>query len=193
MTDETLAVSPVNKALSLAEALDFPTRKLVCVTLDNPLLTRLAAASDIGESTWRSFSDWMESAGTEDDRLRELRQEYYSLFLRPASSLSVYLHDWYPDRPAQELLGDLRRFLDSVALAKARDFRSGQDHISLVLEVLAFLVSENREEVARFNTLYLRPWFGVFASRLHDQARSPFYIAAARLAGGLERELEDLV
>ncbi len=193
MTEKALAVSPVNKALSLAEALDFPTRKLVSVSPDNPLLARMAAASDIEESIWRSFSDWMESAGAENERLRELRKEYYFLFLRPATSLSVYLHDWYPDRPTHELLGDLRRFLDSMALAKAQDFRSGQDHISLVLEALALLVSQNREEAVRFNALYLRPWFRVFVSRLGDEARSPFYVAAAKLAGGLERELEDLM
>ncbi|GMR22178.1 MAG: hypothetical protein BMS9Abin37_0510 [Acidobacteriota bacterium] len=193
MTDQVVAISPANKSLALAEALDFPTLDLVRLSPDNPLLVRLATAESIEESIWRDFSHWMEATGSPEQRLRELRRDYYYLFLRAERDISVYLHDWYKDLPAHELLSGLRQFLDSVKLSKAGGFRSGQDHISLVLEALAHLSLANPGEAIRFHKLYVEPWFGVFASRLGSEARSPFYLAAAKLAGGLERDLETLV
>jgi len=190
MTDRAVMISPANKALALAEAIDFPSMELVQISPDNPLLARLAMAEDIENSTWNDFSRWMETQSTAEERLRELRRNYYDLFLRAGCHLSVYLHDWYKDLPAHEVLSGLRQFLDSVELSKASSFRSGQDHISLVLEALAHLTLTDPGEALRFKKHYVEPWFGVFASRFGSEARSPFYLAAAKLAGGLERDLE---
>ena len=194
MTDQAVVISPANKALALAEAVDFPSLELVRLSPDNPLLARLAMADedDIVGSTWHDFSQWMEATGSAEERLSELRRDYYYLFLRTERDLSVYLHDWYKDLPAHEVLSGLRQFLDSVELSKATGFRSGQDHISLVLEALAHLSLADAGEATRFKKHYVEPWFGVFASRLGSEARSPFYLAAAKLAGGLERDLEAL-
>ena len=192
MTQAAFVSSSAHKALSLAEALDFPRLDLVRLSPENPLLRRLAVTQDLEEDIWRDVTTWMETDTSAVGRLRELRREYYRLFLRTERGLSVYLHDWYPDLPAHEFLSDWRQFLDSIQLVRTTGWRNGADHVSLCLEAFAHLALSDPSRVTRFRKVYLEAWFNVFAGRLGNEARSPFYRAAARLAGGLGRDLEAL-
>lgn len=192
MTRAAFVSSSAHKALSLAEALDFPRLDLVRLSTENPLLRRLAVTQDLEEDIWRDVTSWMETDTSAVERLRELRCEYYRLFLRTEPGLSIYLHDWYPEVPAHQFLSDWRQFLDSIQLVKTTGWRNGADHVSLCLETLAHLALCDHSELSRFKRVYLEAWFSVFAARLGSEARSPFYLAAAKLAGGLGRDLEAL-
>lgn len=162
---------------------DEPTFACVSALKSSPL--REHSTKNIGkkersamEASAGRFNAYLQSMPTKDLH-QQLRYEYADLFLNagpnpvfPYASVHVSRTPVVQQKP----LFDLRRTLRSLDLHTDPAFKDLDDHISVELEVCAFLLGQdNTERYARFFTETLMEWALTFCDQLHDAAMSPFY------------------
>lgn len=120
--------------------------------------------------------------------LEDLYNEYYLLFVDPysehplATTLSHYIdgHSYGPS------LARLRGFLQQAGLTKDKKFSESEDSLVVMLDVLATLVEEEKNDYenarllqARLLAGYLEPFTCKFTAALGKNRETEFYAACA--------------
>jgi TorA maturation chaperone TorD len=157
---------------------------------DADTLSRIAAlkgdASDLGMAHVE-----LASAATDD---RAVSKEFFDLFtglgrgeLLPYAS--YYLTGFLHERP----LARVREDLDALGIERAGVSREPEDHIAILLEVMAGLARGDFEaefsEQARFFERHLKPWAARMFADLEMSQSANFYRAVGRV-GRIFMELE---
>ena len=131
--------------------------------------------------------------GLEDDLDEDaIVWEYRRLFVGPAHKAAAPWGSVYTDKDGV-MFGaswvELRNWMRTNGLAVSEErSREPEDHIGLMLELMAWLAEERPELVADFLRLHLLTWAGHFLALMEDVAQHPFFealaiLTAASLAG----------
>jgi TorA maturation chaperone TorD len=164
-------------------------------------------------SRWRGFiaalsdepvNPMMDSAVSEllgllsETKLDEIRDEYYELFTNPFSgdTVKTNLSHYIDGHSFGQSLVDFRGFMMDVGLARKKDVDETEDSLVFMLDVLAALIEEekeNPEEVRIRQTEliheYLNPLTDHFHTALQENDRARFYeVCAGFLAGYVDLE-----
>ncbi len=135
-------------------------------------------------------------------KLREIRDEYYDLFVDPYSEYRVpTTASWYLDgRNFGPSLVRFRAFLMETAIIRKETVEESDDAIAVLLDTMITLIEEEgdtaagREAQEHLLASFLGPACSRFAEALHHSPRADFYGACADfLAGYLELEAGLLV
>ncbi|MBS5449888.1 MAG: Tat proofreading chaperone DmsD [Coriobacteriia bacterium] len=113
-----------------------------------------------------------------------LAREYRRLFIGPAPKPAPPWGSVYTDRECVvfgETTLELRTWMRLNGIARATDDHTPEDHIGLMLALLAYLAREKPEIVAEFLKLHLLTWSSHFLGELEDAAEQPFYRGLAHL------------
>ncbi|MEG0072820.1 MAG: Tat proofreading chaperone DmsD [Raoultibacter sp.] len=132
-----------------------------------------------------------EGLGSED-----LIWEYRRLFIGPAPKPAPPWGSVYTDRECV-VFGEsclaLRQWMREVGIQREADDQTPEDHIGILLLLMAWIVQNKPELVEDFLRLHVLPWSSHFLEALADAAEQPFYEGLARLTRasleGLQREL----
>ncbi|MDO4890650.1 MAG: Tat proofreading chaperone DmsD [Coriobacteriaceae bacterium] len=136
--------------------------------------------------------------GLEDDLDEEaIIWEYRRLFVGPAHKAAPPWGSVYTDKDGVMFGGSwvaLREWMRENGLAVAEgESREPEDHIGLMLEMMAWLAQERPELVGPFLQLHLLPWAGHFLARVEEVSQHPFFEGLARLTAaslsGIQAEL----
>ena len=123
--------------------------------------------------------------------------EYRRLFIGPGKKPAPPWGSVYTDRECV-VFGEstlaLRQWMRETGIRRMVDEKTPEDHIGLTLELLAYLVQNNPEEVEPYLANHLLTWSSHFLEELSVAAEHPFYAALADLTRasleGLQEELE---
>lgn len=128
----------------------------------------------------------------------ELMWEYRRLFVGPARKPAPPWGSVYTDKDmvvfgaSTMALRDWMRHA-GVAMAKGSSDEP-EDHIGIMLELLAWLAQEHPELIAEYLTDHLLPWSSHFLDQLEEAADHPFYEGLAALTRasleGMQEEFE---
>jgi TorA maturation chaperone TorD len=159
---------------------------------DADTLSRIAAlkgdASDLGMAHIKLAS----AATAADDRA--ISKEFFDLFIGLGRGellpyASYYLTGFLHERP----LARVREDLDALGIERAGVSREPEDHIAILLEVMAGLARSDFEaefsEQARFFERHLKPWASRMFADLEMSRPANFYRAVGRV-GRIFMELE---
>jgi TorA maturation chaperone TorD/DNA-binding transcriptional regulator YdaS (Cro superfamily) len=159
---------------------------------DTDTLARVAAlkgdASDLGIA----HIELAAAAATADDRA--VSKEFFDLFIGLGRGdvlpyASYYLTGFLHERP----LARVREDLEALGIERAGTSREPEDHIAILLEVMAGLARAEFEaglaEQARFFERHLKPWAARMFADLEMSATANFYRAVGRV-GRVFMELE---
>ena len=159
---------------------------------DADILSRVAAlkgdASDLG----MAHIELAAAAAALDDRA--VSKEFFDLFIGLGRGdllpyASYYLTGFLHERP----LARVREDLDGLGIERAGSSREPEDHIAILLEVMAGLARGDFEadlsEQARFFERHLKPWAARMFADLEMSQAAHFYRAVGR-AGRVFLELE---
>jgi len=159
---------------------------------DADTLSRVAAlkgdASDLGVAHIELAS----AAAAADDRT--VSKEFFDLFIglgrgELLPNASYYLTGFLHERP----LARVRDDLDLLGIERAGSSREPEDHIAILLEVMAGLARGDFEadiaEQARFFERHLKPWAARMFADLEMSRAANFYRAVGRV-GRVFMELE---
>ncbi|MEG1398112.1 MAG: Tat proofreading chaperone DmsD [Raoultibacter sp.] len=132
-----------------------------------------------------------EGLGSED-----LIWEYRRLFIGPAPKPAPPWGSVYTDRECV-VFGEsclaLRQWMREVGIQREADDQTPEDHIGILLLLMAWIVQNKPELIEDFLRLHVLPWSSHFLEALADAAEQPFYEGLARLTRasleGLQREL----
>ncbi|MEG0070925.1 MAG: Tat proofreading chaperone DmsD [Raoultibacter sp.] len=132
-----------------------------------------------------------EGLGSED-----LIWEYRRLFIGPAPKPAPPWGSVYTDRECV-VFGEsclaLRQWMREVGIQRATEEQTPEDHIGILLLLMAWIVQNKPEVLEDFLRLHVLPWSSHFLEALTDAAEQPFYEGLARLTRvsleGLQREL----
>ena len=121
------------------------------------------------------------AAGAEDEALV---WEYRRLFVGPAPKPAPPWGSVYTDREcvvfgASTL--ELRRWMRGRGIARLADDRTPEDHIGLMLALMAHLALNRPEDLDAFLREHLLTWSSHFLDELAEAAAHPFYEGLARL------------
>ena len=157
---------------------------------DADTLSRIAAlkgdASDLGMAHIEL------AAAAADDR--DVSKEFFDLFIGLGRGellpyASYYLTGFLHERP----LARVREDLDALGIERAGVSREPEDHIAILLEVMAGLARGDFEaefsEQARFFERHLKPWAARMFADLEISSSAKFYRAVGRV-GRIFMELE---
>jgi TorA maturation chaperone TorD/DNA-binding transcriptional regulator YdaS (Cro superfamily) len=167
-------------SLLLGKAPDADTLKRVA--------TLKGAASDLGIA----HIELAAAAAATDDRT--VSKEFFDLFIGLGRGellpyASYYLTGFLHERP----LARVREDLNALGIERAGTSREPEDHIAILLEVMAGLARNDFEaefaEQARFFERYLKPWAARMFADLEMSPSARFYRAVGR-AGRVFMELE---
>ena len=159
---------------------------------DADTLSRVAAlkgdASDLG----MAHVELAAVAAAADDR--SVSKEFFDLFIGLGRGdllpyASYYMTGFLHERP----LARVREDLDGLGIERAGISREPEDHIAILLEVMAGLAQGEFEadfaEQARFFDSHLKPWASRMFADLEMSASAKFYRAVGRV-GRVFMELE---
>ena len=120
--------------------------------------------------------------GIEDD---DLVWEYRRLFVGPAPKPAPPWGSVYTDRECV-VFGEstlaLRAWMRSRGIARLVDDKTPEDHIGLMLVLMAWIVRNQPADLDDYLRLHLLPWSSHFLDELTEAAKQPFYEGLARLA-----------
>ena len=120
--------------------------------------------------------------GIEDD---DLVWEYRRLFVGPAPKPAPPWGSVYTDRECV-VFGEstlaLRAWMRAQGIARLVDDKTPEDHIGLMLELMAWIARKQPADLDDYLRLHLLPWSSHFLDELAEAAKQPFYEGLARLA-----------
>ena len=120
--------------------------------------------------------------GIEDD---DLVWEYRRLFVGPAPKPSPPWGSVYTDRECV-VFGEstlaLRAWMRAQGIARLVDDKTPEDHIGLMLVLMAWIARNQPADLDDYLRLHLLPWSSHFLDELAEAAKQPFYKGLARLA-----------
>ncbi|BAK45358.1 Tat proofreading chaperone DmsD [Eggerthella sp. YY7918] len=130
---------------------------------------------------------------SEDD---DLVWEYRRLFIGPATKPAPPWGSVYTDHECvlfgQSTL-ELRQWMREQGIARTTDDKTPEDHIGLMLVLMAWIARNQPECLDEFLRLHLLTWSSHFLDELIEATRHPFYEGLARLTEatleGLQEEL----
>lgn len=113
-----------------------------------------------------------------------LTWEYRRLFVGPAAKAVPPWGSVYTDRE-QVAFGastlELRAWMRSHGVARLGGEKDPEDHIGLMLALMAWLAQNQPADLDEFLRLHLLPWAGHFLDLMAAAAEHPFYEGLARL------------
>lgn len=120
--------------------------------------------------------------------------EYRRLFIGPAPKPAPPWGSVYTDREcvvfgASTL--DLRAWMREQGILRLTDDKTPEDHIGLMLALLAWIAREKPELVGDFLRLHLLTWSSHFLEELAEAATHPFYEGLARLTKASLEGIQD--
>ena len=120
--------------------------------------------------------------GIEDD---DLVWEYRRLFVGPAPKPAPPWGSVYTDRECV-VFGEstlaLRAWMRAQGIARLVDDKTPEDHIGLMLVLMAWTARTQPADLDDYLRLHLLPWSSHFLDELAEAAKQPFYEGLARLA-----------
>lgn len=155
-------------------------------------LSRVAALKGDASELGMAHVELSTAAGAVDDRA--VSKEFFALFIGVGRGdllpyASYYLTGFLHERP----LARVREDLDRLGIERAGPSREPEDHIAILLEVMAGLARGDFEadfaEQARFFERHLKPWASRMFADLEMSQSANFYRAVGRV-GRVFMELE---
>lgn len=146
------------------------------------------------EEAQRAFALMVDglAKGRDDD----LVWEYRRLFIGPAPKPAPPWGSVYTDRECVVFGAttlELRRWMREHGIARQTDDKTPEDHMGLMLVLMAWIARNQPEDLAEFLRLHLLTWSTHFLDQLAEAARQPFYEGLARLTKasleGIQAEL----
>lgn len=120
--------------------------------------------------------------GIDDD---DLVWEYRRLFVGPAPKPAPPWGSVYTDRECV-VFGEstlaLRAWMRARGIERLVDDKTPEDHIGLMLVLMAWIARNQPADLDDFLRLHLLPWSSHFLDELAEAAKQPFYEGLARLA-----------
>ena len=159
---------------------------------DADTLTRVATLKGDGSDLGMAHVELASAAAATDDRA--VSREFFDLFVGLGRGellpyASYYLTGFLHERPLARVREDLR----ALGIERAGPSREPEDHIAILLEVMAGLARGDFEaefaEQARFFERHLKPWAARMFADLEMAQSARFYRAVGR-AGRVFMELE---
>lgn len=140
-----------------------------------PFVEQAEAARDLG-----LMVDGLAAGAASDELVREYRR----LFVGPAPKPAPPWGSVYTDRECV-VFGistlELRTWMRLNDIARTTDEHTPEDHIGLMLALLAYLAQERPALVDEYLKLHLLTWSSHFLDQLEAGATQPFYQGLARL------------
>ena len=156
---------------------------------DEAEATRDLAMMVEGLAASRAMSEGGALCGDDD-----LMWEYRRLFIGPGAKPAPPWGSVYTDRECV-VFGDttleLRAWMREHGVARIVDERTPEDHIGLLLALMAWLAQYQPENLEEFLRLHLLTWAGHFLDELAEAAEHPFYKGLARLTKASLDGLQD--
>ena len=156
---------------------------------DEAEATRDLATMVEGLAASRAMSEDGAFCGDDD-----LMWEYRRLFIGPGAKPAPPWGSVYTDRECV-VFGDttleLRAWMREHGVARIVDERTPEDHIGLLLALMAWLAQYQPENLEEFLPLHLLTWAGHFLDELAEAAEHPFYEGLARLTKASLDGLQD--
>lgn len=143
------------------------------------------AASEVCEANGAAETDAPAEASADCFAANDaLTWEYRRLFVGPAAKAAPPWGSVYTDRE-QVAFGastlELRAWMRSHGVARLGGERDPEDHIGLMLALMAWLAQDQPADLDEFLRLHLLPWAGHFLDLMAAAAEHPFYEGLARL------------
>ena len=114
----------------------------------------------------------------------DLMWEYRRLFIGPGAKPAPPWGSVYTDRECVVFGGttlELRAWMREHGVARTADEKTPEDHIGLMLALMAWLAQNQPADLSEFLSLHLLTWAGHFLDELADAAEHPFYKGLACL------------
>lgn len=121
-------------------------------------------------------------AGAQSD---EVVWEYRRLFVGPAPKPAPPWGSVYTDRECVVFGGtclELRQWMREVGIERLGDEKDPEDHIGLMLLLVAWIAEHRPEVLEDCLRLHVLPWSSHLLEKLEDAAEQPLYKGVARLA-----------
>ena len=121
-------------------------------------------------------------AGAQSD---EVGWEYRRLFVGPAPKPAPPWGSVYTDRECVVFGGtclELRQWMREVGIERLGDEKDPEDHIGLMLLLVAWIAEHRPEVLEDCLRLHVLPWSSHLLEELEDAAEQPLYKGVARLA-----------
>jgi TorA maturation chaperone TorD len=159
---------------------------------DAETLKQVATLKGDGSELGMAHVELASAAAATDDRA--VSREFFDLFIGLGRGellpyASYYLTGFLHERPLARVREDLR----ALGIERAGTSREPEDHIAILLEVMAGLARDDFEaefaEQARFFERHLKPWAARMFADLEVSPSARFYRAVGR-AGRVFMELE---
>lgn len=122
------------------------------------------------------------AAGADNE---ELVWEYRRLFVGPAPKPAPPWGSVYTDRECVVFGGtclELRQWMREVGIERLGDEKDPEDHIGLMLLLVAWIAEHRPEVLEDCLRLHVLPWSSHLLEELEDAAEQPLYKGVARLA-----------
>lgn len=114
----------------------------------------------------------------------DLTWEYRRLFIGPGAKPAPPWGSVYTDRECVVFGAttlELRAWMREHGVARIADKKTPEDHIGLMLALMAWLAQNQPADLGEFLSLHFLTWAGHFLDELADVAEHPFYEGLARL------------
>lgn len=114
----------------------------------------------------------------------DLMWEYRRLFVGPGAKPAPPWGSVYTDRECVVFGAttlELRAWMREHGVARSTDEKTPEDHIGLMLALMAWLAQNQPVDLEEYLRLHLLTWAGHFLGELADAAQHPFYQGLARL------------
>ena len=114
----------------------------------------------------------------------DLTWEYRRLFIGPGAKPAPPWGSVYTDRECVVFGAttlELRAWMREHGVARITDEKTPEDHIGLMLALMAWLAQNQPADLGEFLSLHFLTWVGHFLDELADVAEHPFYEGLARL------------
>lgn len=114
----------------------------------------------------------------------DLTWEYRRLFIGPGAKPAPPWGSVYTDRECVVFGAttlELRVWMREHGVARTADEKTPEDHIGLMLALMAWLAQNQPADLNEFLGLHFLTWAGHFLDELADAAEHPFYEGLARL------------
>lgn len=130
------------------------------------------------------------------DQAETLATDYRQLFVGPAVKTAPPWGSVYTDRECV-VFGEstlaLRQWMREHAIARTTDERTPEDHIGLMLALMAHIARTDPALLSEYLRLHLLPWAAHFLDIMEQASRHPFYQGLAQLTraslAGIQSEL----
>ena len=126
----------------------------------------------------------------------DLTWEYRRLFIGPGAKPAPPWGSVYTDRECVVFGAttlELRAWMREHGVARTADEKTPEDHIGLMLALMAWLAQNQPADLGEFLSLHFLTWAGHFLDELSDAAEHPFYKGLALLTkaslGGVRETL----